>query len=187
MVVMHTSKCVRSAVVACVAVLTLSTTSCGSGNDPESADASPPVSPSTSDTATSTTPTPAPTKKARTPKPGGVTITTATSEFGEILWGPNQQVVYIWEREPTDKAECYGDCAEAWPPVLTTGKPVAAGKVKDALLGTTTRRDGSTQVTYNGHPLYYYAHEGPGEVECHNISTHGGFWWVVTPAGERVA
>ncbi len=96
-------------------------------------------------------------------------------------------MVYIWEQEPTDKAECYGDCAEAWPPVLTKGKPVAAGKVKGALLGTTTRSDGSTQVTYNGHPLYYYAHEGPGEVECHNISTHGGLWWVVTPAGERVA
>ena len=96
-------------------------------------------------------------------------------------------MVYIWEQEPTDKAECYGDCAEAWPPVLTKGKPVAAGEVKGALLGTTTRSDGSTQVTYNGHPLYYYAHEGPGEVECHNISTHGGLWWVVTPAGERVA
>ena len=50
-----------------------------------------------------------------------------------------------------------------------------------ALLGTTRRTDGTTQVTYAGHPLYYYAHEGPNEVKCHNVSTHGGLWWVVTP------
>jgi predicted lipoprotein with Yx(FWY)xxD motif len=96
-------------------------------------------------------------------------------------------VVYIWENEPTAAAECYQDCAAAWPPVLTTGDPVAAGEVDAALLGTTTRRDGSTQVTYNGHPLYYYAHEGPGEVRCHNVATHGGLWWVITPAGDRAA
>ncbi len=169
--------------VACVVALTLTTTSCGAGSDADSTSVSPSVSSSPSDSAAS----PTPTKKPRTPTPSGTTITSATSEFGEILWGPNRQVVYIWEQEPTDEAECYGECAAAWPPVLTTGKPVAAGRVKDALLGTTTRRDGSIQVTYNGHPLYYYAHEGPGEVECHNISTHGGLWWVIMPAGERVA
>ena len=70
--------------------------------------------------------------------------------------------------------------------MLTTGTPRAAGGVDASLLGTTKRSDGSNQVTYNGHPLYYYAHEGPGEVECHDIATHGGLWWVVTPAGDRV-
>jgi predicted lipoprotein with Yx(FWY)xxD motif len=104
-----------------------------------------------------------------------------------VLWGPDQQVVYIWEKEPTDRAECYDDCAEAWPPVLTEGDPVATGSVDATLLGTTVRRDGSTQVTYDGHPLYYYAHEGPGEVKCHDVATHGGLWWVVTPAGDRAA
>ena len=111
MVDMHTSTRGRPTVVACLVALTLSSTSCGSGDDPDSANPAPSASASPSDTATSTTPTP--TKKASNPKPRGTMITSATSEFGEILWGPNRQVVYIWEQEPTDKAECYGDCAEA--------------------------------------------------------------------------
>lgn len=102
-----------------------------------------------------------------------------------MLFNEKKQAIYIWEREDSGKPGCYGDCAKAWPPVLTEGKPQAAGSVDSSLLDTTTRTDGSTQVTYNGHPLYYYAHEGPGEVECHNISTHGGLWWVIQPNGNR--
>ncbi len=115
----------------------------------------------------------------------GTVITTSDSEFGPMLFNDEQQAIYIWEVEESSKAECYGDCAKAWPPVLTNGAPRATGSVKADLLGTTKRTDGSTQVTYNGHPLYYYAHEGPGEVECHNISTHGGLWWVIKPSGVR--
>lgn len=117
----------------------------------------------------------------------GTTITSAESDYGEILWGPNHQAIYIWEREPSTTPECYDDCAVAWPPVLTTGQPEAGAGINAALLGTTKRSDGTTQVTYNGHPLYYYAHEGAGEVKCHNISTHGGLWWVITTDGVRGA
>jgi predicted lipoprotein with Yx(FWY)xxD motif len=119
------------------------------------------------------------------PPATGTVITTGDSEFGTMLFNEKKQAIYIWEREGSEKPECYGDCAEAWPPVLTNGKPQAAGGVSSSLLGTTTRTDGTTQVTYNGHPLYYYAHEGPGEVKCHNISTHGGLWWVIQPNGKR--
>ena len=115
----------------------------------------------------------------------GTVITTGDSEFGTMLFNDKKQAIYIWELEESTEAECYGDCAEAWPPVLTDGAPRAAGSVNNELLGTTKRTDGSTQVTYNGHPLYYYAHEGPGEVECHNIRTHGGLWWVINPSGIR--
>ncbi len=66
-----------------------------------------------------------------------------------------------------------------------TGTVITTGDVNGSLLGTTKRTDGTTQVTYNGHPLYYYAHEAPGEVKCHNISTHGGLWWVIQPNGNR--
>lgn len=155
----------------------------GCGSD----DGATPADPTTA-TASSTSPSPsdsATTRATQTPRAQGTTISTAPSDFGQVLWGPDQQVVYIWELEPTSTAECYGDCAEAWPPVLTTAAPVAAGEVDGALLGTTPRQDGSTQVTYNGHPLYYYAHEGPGEVKCHNVATHGGLWWVITPEGDR--
>lgn len=120
-----------------------------------------------------------------TPSATGTVITTGDSQFGTMLFNEKKQAIYIWELEESDKAECYGDCAEAWPPVLTDGQPQAAGDVNGSLLGTTKRTDGTTQVTYNGHPLYYYAHEAPGEVKCHNISTHGGLWWVIQPNGNR--
>ena len=112
-------------------------------------------------------------------------ITTGDSEFGTMLFDGNGQAIYIWELEETSEAECYDDCAEAWPPVFTDGAPTAKGDVNSALLGTTQRRDGTTQVTYNGHPLYYYVDEEPGEVKCHNIPTHGGLWWVIKPDGVR--
>jgi predicted lipoprotein with Yx(FWY)xxD motif len=102
-----------------------------------------------------------------------------------MLYDDAGQAIYIWELEESDEPVCYDDCAEAWPPVLTKGDPVARGDVDPALLATTRRRDGATQVTYNGHPLYYYAHEGPGEVKCHDVATHGGLWWVVRPDGNR--
>jgi len=70
--------------------------------------------------------------------------------------------------------------------VLTDGKPRAGGTVDPKLLGTTPRSDGSTQVTYGGHPLYYYAHEGPDEVTCHNVDEYGGLWLVVKPNGVAV-
>ena len=115
----------------------------------------------------------------------GTIITTGDSEFGPMLFDGQNQAIYIWELEESSVAECYGSCADAWPPVLTDGFPRAEGSVNDELLGTTERTDGTTQVTYNGHPLYYYAHEAPNEVKCHNIRTHGGLWWVIQPTGNR--
>lgn len=117
--------------------------------------------------------------------PKGTVITSGDSEFGTMLFNNEKQAIYIWELEESPEAECYGNCAEAWPPVLTDGAPIASGSVNGELLGTTKRTDGSTQVTYNGHPLYYYAHEKAGEVKCHNISTHGGLWWVIQPSGMK--
>jgi predicted lipoprotein with Yx(FWY)xxD motif len=114
-----------------------------------------------------------------------VEIAVGESEFGEMLFDSNKQAIYIFEKDPKGESACYGDCAEAWPPVFSDGQPVAGDGVKDSLLGTTTRRDGKLQVTYDGQPLYYYAHEKPGEVRCHNVNLNGGFWWVVGPDGRR--
>ena len=115
----------------------------------------------------------------------GTVITSGDSDFGTMLFDGDGQAIYIWEVEESSTAECYDDCADAWPPVLSDGAPLAMGDVKNDLLGTTERTDGTTQVTYNDHPLYYYAHEDAGEVKCHNISTHGGLWWVIQPSGIR--
>lgn len=166
---------------ATVLVLALVASSCGSSTTRDAAGPEP--RPGASRTP-AVSPTPTPSSSSSAPKPGTV-VTTGPSDFGPMLFDAQHQAIYIWESEESDRPECYGGCAEAWPPVLTDGTPVARGRIDESLLGTTKRRDNTTQVTYNGRPLYFYAHEGPGEVKCHNISTHGGLWWVIQPDGER--
>jgi predicted lipoprotein with Yx(FWY)xxD motif len=124
---------------------------------------------------------------AAKPSRKGTTVTVRDSEFGEMLFNSGRQAIYIFENDPKGRTVCYGECAEAWPPVVTKGKPVAGKGVDKRLLGTVARRDGTRQVTYAGQPLYYYAHEQPGEVRCHNVNLNGGFWWVIGPDGERRA
>lgn len=119
---------------------------------------------------------------AREPK--GARIVLGDSEFGDMLYDGSRQAIYVFENDGEDETVCYGECAEAWPPVFTKGEPRAGDGVDDDLLGTLERRDGRLQVTYAGRPLYYYAHEGPGEVRCHNVDLNGGLWWVVGADGE---
>jgi predicted lipoprotein with Yx(FWY)xxD motif len=114
-------------------------------------------------------------------------IKAAKSQFGMMLFDGTGQAIYLFDKEQTTKPECYGACAEAWPPVLSEGTPTAKNGTRQNLLGTTKRTDGKIQVTYGGHPLYYYAHEAKNEVKCHNIQGFGGLWLVVTPAGQSAA
>ncbi len=117
----------------------------------------------------------------------GVTITAADSDFGQVLFDGTGQAIYLFDKETTATPDCYDDCAVAWPPVLTDGSPIAGGGAMGDLLGTTPRSDGSTQVSYAGHPLYYYAHEGKNVVTCHNVSEFGGLWLVIMPTGQAAA
>jgi predicted lipoprotein with Yx(FWY)xxD motif len=117
----------------------------------------------------------------------GTEVVLGDSEFGEMLYDANDQAIYVFERDTTEESVCYDECAAAWPPVVTSGDPVAGAGVDASLLGTTARRDGAVHVTYCGKPLYYYAHEAPGEVRCHNVDLNGGFWWVVGADGEPLA
>ena len=72
---------------------------------------------------------------------------------------------------------------ESLAPVLTRGNPHRGKPLRRGLLGTTRRSDGATQVTYAGHPLYFYAHEGKHQVLCHNVNEFGGIWLAVQPNG----
>lgn len=101
-----------------------------------------------------------------------------------MLYDASGQAIYLFDAEQTTRPACYDDCAVAWPPVLTVGEPQAKRRAKSDLLGTTRRRDGTTQVTYAGHPLYFYADEGKYEVLCHDIEGFGGTWLVVQPDGQ---
>jgi predicted lipoprotein with Yx(FWY)xxD motif len=162
-------------------VLALIASSCAGNTSSDTSDPTPP--PSASSTPPGS-PQPSPSEPSSAPE-SGTAINAGPSDFGPMLFDARNQAIYIWESEDSETPECYDDCAEAWPPVLTDGAPTARGEVDASLLGTTKRRDGGTQVTYNGQPLYFYAHEGPGEVKCHNVATHGGLWWVVRPNGKR--
>jgi predicted lipoprotein with Yx(FWY)xxD motif len=142
-----------------------------------------PGAPTESDPAATPTTTPTSTGGAAE----GLSITTAGSDFGQMLFDRSGQAIYLFDKETTSRPECYRACADAWPPVLTRGPPRATGAVREGLLGTTKRADGSSQVTYAGHPLYYYAHEEPHQVLCHNVAEFGGQWLVVTPDGQPAA
>jgi predicted lipoprotein with Yx(FWY)xxD motif len=162
---------------------------CG-GDDDENASTTAPV-----ETAKKNKDVAAPKTGSAAPKTGGATptgrvgtkITLGDSEYGSMLFASDKQAIYIFERDSKGKTVCYDECAEAWPPVFTKGKPRAAKGVEASLLGTIKRRDGRSQVTYDGKPLYFYAHEKPGEVRCHNVNLNGGLWWVVGPSGKRRA
>jgi predicted lipoprotein with Yx(FWY)xxD motif len=113
-----------------------------------------------------------------------VTITVGSSQYGTVLYDRSGQAVYTFGTEKAGGApSCYADCARAWPPVLTLGRPVAGLGVRQDLLSVAIRRDGTTQATYAGKPLYFYAAEGKHQVLCHNVEEFGGLWLAVTPAG----
>jgi predicted lipoprotein with Yx(FWY)xxD motif len=112
----------------------------------------------------------------------GTVVTTAASQFGPVLFDRTGQAIYVFDAEKTRTPTCYGDCALAWPPVLTNGQPVAGGAVRQDLLGVTTRRGALSQATYGGRPLYFYAHEGKHQVLCHNVTEFGGRWLAITAA-----
>jgi predicted lipoprotein with Yx(FWY)xxD motif len=125
-------------------------------------------------------------KPAKDQESPGEQVELRDSEFGTILVDDEDETLYLFDKEASDASECYGDCAEAWPPYLTEGEPQAGKGVDQGLLGTTERDDGTSQVTYNGHPLYYYVDDPAGQVLCHNVEEFGGLWLVVTPEGNPV-
>ena len=114
------------------------------------------------------------------------TISIKTTPLGDIVVDSQGRTLYAFEKDSGGKPTCYGGCAAAWPPVLTRGAPGRAGRLPGAL-GTTRRRDGARQVTYDGHPLYYYTGDvSPGQILCQNVNEFGGTWLVVSPSGKPV-
>jgi predicted lipoprotein with Yx(FWY)xxD motif len=115
------------------------------------------------------------------------TLTAHSSRYGKILFDGRGHVLYLFARDRGGRSSCYGACAKAWPPFLTKGAPKAIAGVNAKLLGTTKRSDGTLQVTYAKHPLYYFSEDTkPGQIKCQNVSNFGGLWLVVTPSGKAV-
>jgi predicted lipoprotein with Yx(FWY)xxD motif len=114
-------------------------------------------------------------------------VKTRHGKLGTFLVGPNGRTLYLFEADKTKKSTCYAACATAWPPLLTSGKPKAAGKTKSSLLGTTKRKDGKKQVTYKGHPLYYFIKDKKaGDTKGQDVDGFGAQWYVVAPSGKQI-
>ena len=127
---------------------------------------------------------------AGTPASGSATATVIESHAGSagsFLTNASGRAVYLWAADSMNKSICSGACAGAWPPVTTMGKVTAANGAKAADLGTITRSDGTKQVTYSGHPLYYFAGDsGPGQTNGQGSDNFGAKWWLVAPAGAKI-
>jgi predicted lipoprotein with Yx(FWY)xxD motif len=145
------------------------------------------ASASSSSTGAAASGTPAGASSSSASASGGTVIETASSSAGTFLISGSGRAVYLWVKDTGDTSTCTGACAGAWPPVTTTGSVTASGGAKASDLGTITRSDGTKQVTYDGHPLYYFAGDsGPGMATGQGSDSFGAKWWLVAPSGSDV-
>jgi predicted lipoprotein with Yx(FWY)xxD motif len=120
-------------------------------------------------------------------KADGATVAVKRSPLGRILVDSRGITLYDFVKDKRGASTCYGACAALWPPLTTKGKPHAGRGVRASLLGTTKRKDGKLEVTYNHHPLYYYvADRKPGQTTGQGLNQFGAPWWVLSPAGKEI-
>jgi predicted lipoprotein with Yx(FWY)xxD motif len=116
------------------------------------------------------------------------TVSLASTGLGKVLVGPNGHTLYLFEKDKGGKSACSGACAADWPPLTTSGKPKAGAGVNSAMLSTTKRFDGNTQVVYAGHPLYFYAADTKaGDTTGQNVDAFGAEWYVLSASGNKVS
>lgn len=155
--------------VAAVAALAVAVAGCGSSKKKTTTSAGAPSSTTTSSA-----------------KPTGTTLKLSKVSFGKVLVGPNGHTLYLFEKDKGGKSSCTGACAAAWSPLTTSGTPRVTGGTA-SMVSTTTRPDGTTQVVYNGHPLYYYEDDKkPGQTEGEGSKAFGAEWYAVGANGNKV-
>ena len=120
-------------------------------------------------------------------RPRGPLVKLGKSPFGPVIFNGHNQAAYLFTRDKEGRSRCYGECAKAWPPFFARARPRAGRGIKSSLLGTVRRRSGRRQVTYAGHPLYFYEHDPRGEVLCNDVAEFGGTWFAVTASGKPPA
>jgi predicted lipoprotein with Yx(FWY)xxD motif len=116
------------------------------------------------------------------------TVKTRSNKLGKILVDGRARTLYLFEKDKHGKSACSGACATNWPPLLTKGKPKAGSGAKASLLGTTKRSDGTTQVTYNKHPLYTFIADKnkPGSTKGEGLDAFGAEWYVLGSNGKKI-
>jgi predicted lipoprotein with Yx(FWY)xxD motif len=121
------------------------------------------------------------------PKKGawGVVFGAEGESLGIILYDLSGHTLYTFEKDKGTTSSCYGACAKTWPPALTEGKARADGEASPAKVGTTKRKDGTTQLTYAGHPVYTYSRDRSAEISGNGVKSFGGEWNAIRPSGEK--
>ena len=118
---------------------------------------------------------------------GKGSVALASTKLGKVLVDGNGRTLYLFEADKGTMSNCDGACASAWPPLTTSGKPTAGAGVAASKLGTAKRADGTTGVTYAGHPLYTYAGDGaPGQTAGEGLTDYGAPWYALSAAGKTV-
>jgi predicted lipoprotein with Yx(FWY)xxD motif len=140
--------------------------------------------------AATSTQTPASSQGAPAPASSqGVAVTVKhAGKLGSVLAaGPKKMTVYLFEADKGPASACSGACASAWPPVTTSGSPVPAHGAMASDLGTTKRSDGTTQVTYKGHLLYYFVKDkDSGDSYGEGVKAFGASWYALSPQGAKI-
>jgi len=117
----------------------------------------------------------------------GTVISTQAGSAGAFLTAGSGRAVYLWAKDGMNMSACTGACAAAWPPVPATGTLTATGGAKASDLGTITRSDGTKQVTYDGHPLYYFVGDSAaGQTNGQGSDNFGAKWWLVATSGAKI-
>jgi predicted lipoprotein with Yx(FWY)xxD motif len=140
-----------------------------------------------SNSTAASTPASTPTQSTAAATPG-VAVATKQSKLGTIVAaGPKHLTVYLFEADKGTSSSCSGACAKVWPPVTSAGRPTVSGAADAADLGTTLRADGTKQVTYKGHPLYFYDDDkDAGDAYGQGSKEFGAGWYVLKPSGAKV-
>jgi predicted lipoprotein with Yx(FWY)xxD motif len=125
---------------------------------------------------------------ATPPSAANSAIATKSGALGTYLVDAKGRTLYLFEADKPNVSNCSSACLSIWPAFSATGKaPVVKGGSVAGKLGVTKPGNGKSIVTYNGHPLYYYAgDQKPGDTTGQGLNQFGGGWYVVTPAGGKI-
>ena len=126
-----------------------------------------------------------------TPRSGasgsGATITLTQSKLGSYLSDGKGRSLYLFEADKGTSSTCSSACASIWPPLTASGAVKPGTGVSASLLGITKRTDGSAEVTYNGHPLYYYVGDDRrGQTTGQGLNQFGAKWYLVAANGNKI-
>jgi predicted lipoprotein with Yx(FWY)xxD motif len=172
------------AAAACAAAVALTASACSTSSTSSSDKATAPPAPASAQASS-------PAAAASAPASGAAAVTVGLKSISGIedmaLVDGKGRALYLWEADTNGTSTCTGACAAAWPPVTVSGTAQAGSGVTQSLLGTVKRADGTEQVTYNHHPLYYFVGDtGPGMAKGQDSKAFGADWYVLNAKGSKI-